>query len=60
VADSAAPRRWPWPFSALEDLAPTLATLLDVEVPSAADGRVLLEMLAEAQASHLGAGSGRP
>lgn len=41
--------------AALEDLAPTLATLLDVEVPAAADGRVLAEMFA----SPLGAGRAR-
>lgn len=40
---------------ALNDLAPTLATLLSVETPSGSQGRVLTEMLAPAQADHVSA-----
>ena len=32
---------------AVNDIAPTLATMLDVEIPSGAAGRVLTEMLIE-------------
>jgi hypothetical protein len=38
---------------ALNDLAPTLATLLAVEPPAGSQGRVLLEMLAPAPADHV-------
>ena len=31
--------------AALNDLAPTLATILEVDTPSGADGRILTEML---------------
>jgi Type I phosphodiesterase / nucleotide pyrophosphatase len=34
--------------AALNDLAPTLATMLDIEMPSGADGRVLSEMFSDA------------
>ena len=38
---------------ALNDLAPTLATLLAVETPAGSQGRVLTEMLAPAPAEHV-------
>lgn len=40
---------------ALNDLAPTLATLLAVETPGGSQGRVLTEMLAPAPADHVSA-----
>ena len=38
---------------ALNDLAPTLATMLSVETPGGSQGRVLTEMLAPAPADHV-------
>jgi predicted AlkP superfamily pyrophosphatase or phosphodiesterase len=38
---------------ALNDLAPTLATVLAIETPAGSEGRVLSEMLAPAQADHV-------
>ena len=38
---------------ALNDLAPTLATILGVETPAGSQGRVLTEMLAPAPAEHV-------